>query len=130
MGTSVIRKLLLGAFALTLSLNIGAQTAEPIKVGTTQALTGHYKEFGAEQLNGLKMWVDDVNARGSLLGRRVELVHYDDGSRSRRVVAVPATVLRAAAPDSQAELLLVAVPPGGTQCRATKTLNGRCPRAR
>jgi branched-chain amino acid transport system substrate-binding protein len=45
-------------------------------------LTGAFGEFGNEQLRGLKMWRDDLNARGALLGRPVELVYYDDGSSS------------------------------------------------
>jgi branched-chain amino acid transport system substrate-binding protein len=61
---------------------------EPIRIGTTQALTGNYGEFGKEQLQGLQMWVDDINARGALLGRPVQLVYHDDGSdpgRSRKL---------------------------------------------
>lgn len=54
---------------------------EPIKFGTTQALTGHYEDFGIEQLRGLQMWVEDVNERGALLGRPVSLTYYDDYSR-------------------------------------------------
>jgi branched-chain amino acid transport system substrate-binding protein len=81
MGTPVIRKLLFTLCALTLVLCGGAYAQEPIKIGTTQSLTGHYKDFGVEQLRGLEMWVADINARGALLGRPVKLVHYDDGSR-------------------------------------------------
>jgi branched-chain amino acid transport system substrate-binding protein len=84
MGTPVIRKLLFTLCALTLILCGGAYAKEPIKIGTTQSLTGHYEVFGIEQLRGLQMWVADINARGSLLGRTVELVYYDDGSRSAR----------------------------------------------
>jgi branched-chain amino acid transport system substrate-binding protein len=84
MGTSVIRNLLLTTCLLVLAIPGGALAEEPIKIGTTQALTGHYQEFGTEQLRGIQMWVADINARGSLLGRPVELVHYDDGSRSAR----------------------------------------------
>ena len=84
MGISVIRNLLLTACTFALTLSGGAHASEAIKIGTTQALTGHYAEFGNQQLRGLQMWVADVNARGSLLGRPVELVHYDDGSRSAR----------------------------------------------
>ena len=82
----MIRKLLLTTAALFAALAAGARAVdlEPIKIGTTQALTGHYQEFGTEQLRGLQMWVADINARGSLLGRPVKLVHYDDGSRSAR----------------------------------------------
>lgn len=96
MGTPVIRKLFLTFCALALTVSTGAfsaeptnnepVTTEPIKIGTTQSLTGHYKDFGTEQLRGLQMWVADVNSRGSLLGRTVELVHYDDGSRDARSV--------------------------------------------
>jgi len=58
-----------------------SQGMEPIKFGTTQALTGHYQDFGIEQLRGLQMWVEDVNERGALLGRPVSLHYYDDYSR-------------------------------------------------
>ncbi len=54
----------------------------PIKVGVTMALTGHYAKFGQEQLNGIKMWVDDINERGALLGRPVRLIYYNDQSDS------------------------------------------------
>jgi branched-chain amino acid transport system substrate-binding protein len=76
----VIRHLFLTFCILALPLTAGAQSAQAIKIGTTQSLTGPFKDFGTEQLRGLQMWVDDVNGRGELLGRRVELVHYDDAS--------------------------------------------------
>ena len=87
MGNNVIRHLLLICFVGVLATSGAAQTAEPIKVGTTQSLTGHYSEFGIEQLRGLQMWAADVNSRGALLGRPVEIVHYDDGSRDAGTVA-------------------------------------------
>jgi branched-chain amino acid transport system substrate-binding protein len=62
----------------------GASQADTIRIGTTQSLTGIYKDFGTEQLRGLQMWVHDVNARGALLGQTVELVHYDDHSNTER----------------------------------------------
>ena len=61
----------------------GAQNAaavEPIRVGMTVALTGPYAELGRMQYEGAQMWADDLNERGALLGRRVELVYYDDES--------------------------------------------------
>jgi len=79
--TRLIRQLLLVCFVLAQAVTGSAQSAEPIRIGTTQSLTGHYKEFGTEQLRGLQMWAADVNARGALLGRPVEIVYYDDGSR-------------------------------------------------
>ena len=61
-----------------------SQAAEPIRIGTTQSLTGQFEEFGNTQMKGLKMWRDDVNARGALLGRPVELIIYDDHSDPAR----------------------------------------------
>jgi branched-chain amino acid transport system substrate-binding protein len=61
----------------------GAQSAvavEPIRVGMTVALTGPYAELGKMQYEGAQMWANDLNERGALLGRSVELVYYDDES--------------------------------------------------
>jgi branched-chain amino acid transport system substrate-binding protein len=52
----------------------------PIRVGVTASLTGDYAKLGQDQLSGIRMWADDVNARGALLGRKVEIVYYDDAS--------------------------------------------------
>jgi len=57
-----------------------APKTERIMIGTTASLTGRYADFGREQLQGIQMWVDSINARGALLGRKVKLVHYDDKS--------------------------------------------------
>jgi len=84
--TNVIRHLLLTCFAFALAASTAAQSSDPIKIGTTQSLTGHYSEFGIQQLRGLQMWAADVNARGELLGRPVEVVHYDDRSRDAGTV--------------------------------------------
>lgn len=75
---------LLTLCALVLTLASGVYAAEPIRIGTTQSLSGTFANFGTNQLRGLQMWVGDVNARGELLGRPVELVHYDDGSDPAR----------------------------------------------
>lgn len=83
----MIRLLFLTCFVVVVALSGTAQSADAIKIGTTQSLTGHYSEFGIEQLRGLQMWAADVNARGKLLGRPVEVVHYDDGSRDAGSVA-------------------------------------------
>ncbi|MEE8428429.1 MAG: amino acid ABC transporter substrate-binding protein, partial [Gammaproteobacteria bacterium] len=69
---------LLGLLALTVAH--AASRAGDITVGVTVSLTGKYAKFGKEELNGMQMWVEDLNARGALLGRKVRLVHYDDRS--------------------------------------------------
>jgi len=58
----------------------GVFGADPIRIGMTASLTGQYAAPGDNMLKGLQMWADDVNRRGSLLGRPVQIVHYDDAS--------------------------------------------------
>ena len=69
---------LLGAALLLLGTAAGAQD---IVVGASVALTGKYARTGQDQLHGFEMWVQDVNAHGGLLGRKVRLVYYDDESK-------------------------------------------------
>jgi branched-chain amino acid transport system substrate-binding protein len=53
---------------------------EPIKVGVTVSLSGQFAAPGSEELQGIQMWAHDLNARGALLGRPVDIVYYDDKS--------------------------------------------------
>ena len=52
--------------------------AEPVRIGLSISLTGPTAAAGKQVLAGLEIWRDDVNAKGGLLGRPVELVYYDD----------------------------------------------------
>jgi branched-chain amino acid transport system substrate-binding protein len=55
-----------------------AFAAEPIKIGFGMALSGPLGGNGRAALVAIEMWRDNVNARGGLLGRPVQLVYYDD----------------------------------------------------
>jgi branched-chain amino acid transport system substrate-binding protein len=52
----------------------------PIKIGMSMPQTGGLGAGGQAALIGIRMWVDDVNAKGGLLGRKVEFIVYDDQS--------------------------------------------------
>lgn len=85
------RRLCLTAFAALLCLlpsTPGAGAAEPIKVGFSMALTGTVSPNGKQLLLALEIWRDDVNAKGGLLGRPVELVYYDDQSNPANVPGI------------------------------------------
>jgi branched-chain amino acid transport system substrate-binding protein len=56
------------------------QAADAIKIGLTVSLSGDLAKLGQQQLQGMQMWQEDVNARGALLGRPVKLIYYDDRS--------------------------------------------------
>jgi len=55
-----------------------AMAADPLRIGLSLSLTGPTSPAGKQVLAGLEIWRDDVNAKGGLLGRPVELVYYDD----------------------------------------------------
>jgi branched-chain amino acid transport system substrate-binding protein len=59
---------------------IPTHASDAIKVGFSVSLTGRYAEPGRDQYRGIEMWASDLNNRGALLGRPVELVYYDDAS--------------------------------------------------
>jgi branched-chain amino acid transport system substrate-binding protein len=71
-----------GSFAATTP---AAQAADPIKVGFSMALTGAVSQNGKQLEIALQIWRDDINAKGGLLGRPVELVYYDDQSNPANV---------------------------------------------
>jgi branched-chain amino acid transport system substrate-binding protein len=72
----------------TLTLANSVIAAEPIKVGFSMALTGGVAPAGKQVLAALQIWRDDVNAKGGLLGRPVELVFYDDQSNPANVPGI------------------------------------------
>jgi branched-chain amino acid transport system substrate-binding protein len=75
------------SFAAFLSV-APAYAADPMKVGVSLALTGGVAANGKQILMALEFWRDDVNAKGGLLGRPVELVYYDDQSNPSNVPAL------------------------------------------
>ena len=50
----------------------------PIKIGMSMPQTGPLGAGGQAALVALRMWAEDINAKGGLLGRKVELIVYDD----------------------------------------------------
>jgi branched-chain amino acid transport system substrate-binding protein len=87
---SSLRSLFAAALALGAALlpGTGACAADPIKIGLSMPLTGGLAGGGKSALLALQIWRDDVNAKGGLLGRPVELVSYDDQSNPSTVPAI------------------------------------------
>ena len=81
-------RLLVAALAVMLWAAAPARAADPIKVGFSMALTGAVAPNGKQILLALEIWRDDVNAKGGLLGRPVELVYYDDQSSPANVPGI------------------------------------------
>jgi branched-chain amino acid transport system substrate-binding protein len=65
-----------------------AQTGEPIKIGYSMALTGGLAPNGKSALLAQKIWEEDTNAGGGLLGRPVRLIYYDDQTNPATVPGI------------------------------------------
>src|SRR5262247_4816185 len=65
-----------------------AQAADPIKIGLGMALTGGLSGNGKPALLAMQIWKDEVNKKGGLLGRPVELVFYDDQTNPSTVPGI------------------------------------------
>ena len=84
------RKLLLFATALLFGAAVfpRAQAADPIKIGTGMALTGGLAASGKAAILAMKIWEEETNAKGGLLGRPVQLIYYDDQSNPATVPGI------------------------------------------
>src|SRR5215471_5393257 len=65
-----------------------AQSGNPIKIGYGISQTGGLAPNGKSALLAQRIWEDDVNAKGGLLGRPVKLVYYDDQTNPATVPAL------------------------------------------
>jgi branched-chain amino acid transport system substrate-binding protein len=91
---SLVRALVLLAAVLGAPPALAQQGAQPpIKIGFGMALTGGLAAGGKQALVTYQLWAEEVNARGGLLGRKVELVFYDDQSSPAAVPAIYSKLL-------------------------------------
>ncbi|MCW5624719.1 MAG: ABC transporter substrate-binding protein [Burkholderiales bacterium] len=58
----------------------GVHAQEPIRIGSVLSLTGPAAFLGDPELKTLQLYVEQINAGGGVLGRKLTLFHYDDGS--------------------------------------------------
>ena len=90
MRTTAIRTL---AGILVAVIVLGAGTAwashrpnNEVLLGGAISQTGQYAEPAGRQVNSIKLWVDEVNARGGLLGHRVVVRLLDDKSDTQTAI--------------------------------------------
>jgi branched-chain amino acid transport system substrate-binding protein len=79
---------IIGTFVLAGAGGFTAGAADPIKIGFGMALTGGLSANGKPALLAIQIWKDDVNKKGGLLGRPVELVFYDDQTNPATVPGI------------------------------------------
>jgi branched-chain amino acid transport system substrate-binding protein len=76
------------AAAMVLCGAATSRAAEPIKIGFSMELTGPFAVVGKTGLLAFKIWEEETNAKGGLLGRPVKLVYYDDQSNPATVPGI------------------------------------------
>jgi branched-chain amino acid transport system substrate-binding protein len=74
------RSLILGSAACALVTSLPAAAQETVKLGLVAAMSGQSAKSGEAIVRGLSIAVDEINAKGGLLGKKVELVVRDDES--------------------------------------------------
>ncbi len=73
----------------------GPQPAGTIKIGLAGAQTGSDGEIGLSMLNGSKVAIDEWNAKGGVLGKKIETVAQDDEASGQKAVTVAQTLVDA-----------------------------------
>ena len=84
LGKALAPAVIVGVGLASLPPAAAAQT--PIKIGASMSVTGTYAKPGSYQKEGYDVCIDELNAKGGLLGRKVELVIYDDQSQPATAV--------------------------------------------
>src|SRR5262245_58982235 len=81
-------KTALTAIILAAGLTTGSGAQDAIKVGVIQPLTGAFAASGNYVANGAKIAADEINAKGGVLGKKIDLVIEDNKSNPTEAAAV------------------------------------------
>src|SRR5450755_4307060 len=67
---------------------LSSVAAEPIKIGVTGPFTGGSAPMGVSMRDGVKLAVAEINAKGGVMGRKIELIERDDEAKNERGVQI------------------------------------------
>jgi branched-chain amino acid transport system substrate-binding protein len=74
--------------ALALAASFSALAADPIRIGVSGPYTGGSSPMGGSMRDGVRLATTEINAKGGVLGRQIELVERDDEAKNERGVQV------------------------------------------
>ena len=74
--------------ATAAALSFAAVAADTIKIGVSGPLTGGSSPMGVSMRDGVKLAVTEINEKGGVLGRKIELVERDDEAKNERGVQI------------------------------------------
>jgi branched-chain amino acid transport system substrate-binding protein len=81
-------KLKLFVATAVLGFSASALAADPIKIGVAGPFTGGSAPMGVSMRDGVKLAVAEINAKGGVLGRQLQLVERDDEAKNERGVQI------------------------------------------
>src|SRR5450830_267915 len=81
-------KIKLAVAAAILMYSSLGMAAEPIKIGVSGPFTGGSAPMGVSMRDGVKLAVAEVNAKGGVLGRQLQVIERDDEAKNERGVQV------------------------------------------
>ncbi len=83
-----------GIASLLSLMGAGVWAAEPIRIGAIFSVTGPASFLGEPEKNTAKMLEEDINKAGGLLGRKVEIIVYDDETDATKAVTAVDRLLK------------------------------------
>lgn len=84
----------LGLLTFCLACTAPLQAAPPpLRIGFGMSLTGPLAGNGKAALISMQIWAEDVNTKGGILGRKVELVYYDDQTNPSTIPSIYSKLL-------------------------------------
>jgi branched-chain amino acid transport system substrate-binding protein len=73
---------------VALGFSMASMAAEPIKIGVSGPFTGGSAPMGVSMRDGVRLAAAEINAKGGVLGRQIQLVERDDEAKNERGVQV------------------------------------------
>ena len=98
--------------ALAAGLTV-ASAAEPIRIGSVLSSTGPAAFLGEPELKTMQLYIERINKEGGVLGRPLQLVHYDDGSDAAKANSFGKRLIE----DDKVDIIV-----GGTTTAATMSM--------
>ena len=105
---------LTAVWTAALALPAAAQNKEPIRIGAVLSTTGPAGYLGDPQLKTLQTYLAQINQEGGVLGRKLELVHYDDASEAGKANGFAKRLID----DDKVDLLIAGTTTGATMAMA------------
>src|SRR6516164_10203533 len=81
-------RIVLAALVMLLGVALPAQAQEPLRIGAINPYSGPLALYGDEVARGYEIAIDEANAKGGVVGRKIELVRGDASSPPQGIAAV------------------------------------------